>query len=91
MPHKASAIKRTRSNERKRVRNKVIRTRARSAVRSARETIADGSHEEAVKSTNAAVSALDRAAQKGTIHRGNAARRKSRLAKKLNAKKAGGE
>ena len=91
MPHKASAIKRTRSNERKRVRNKVIRTRARSAVRSAREAISDGSQVDAVKTTTAAISELDRAAQKGTIHRGNAARRKSRLAKKLNAKKAGSE
>ena len=91
MAHKASAIKRTRSNERKHVRNKVVRTRARSAVRSAREAIAGGNREDAGKATLTAVSALDRAAQKGTLHKKNAARRKSRLAKKLNAIKAGSE
>jgi small subunit ribosomal protein S20 len=76
----ASAIKRVRSNNRKRIRNKITRSRTRSAVRAAREA----TPEEAQAATVAAISALDRAAQKGVIHPNNAARRKSRLMKKLN-------
>jgi len=75
----ASAIKRIRSNERKRVRNKIVRTKTRTAVRVAREA----TPEEAKAATMAAISALDRAAQKGVIHRNNAARRKGRLMKHL--------
>jgi small subunit ribosomal protein S20 len=77
----ASAIKRVRSNNRKRVRNKITRSTTRTAVRLAREA----TPEEAKAATLAAISALDRAATKGVIHPNNAARRKSRLMKKLNA------
>jgi small subunit ribosomal protein S20 len=77
----ASALKRIRSNNRKRIRNKIIRGRTRTAVRAAR----DAEPEESKAATLAAISALDRAAQKGVIHPNNAARRKSRLMKKLNA------
>jgi small subunit ribosomal protein S20 len=77
----ASAIKRVRSNNRKRVRNKINRSSTRTAVRLAREA----TPEEAKAATLAAIAALDRAAQKGVIHPNNAARRKSRLMKKLNA------
>ena len=79
MANTASAIKRVRSNERKRVRNKIVRTKTRTAVRAAREA----TPEEGKAATLAAISALDRAAQKGVIHRNNAARRKSRLMKHL--------
>jgi small subunit ribosomal protein S20 len=81
----ASAIKRVRSNERKRKRNKIVRSRTRTAVRAAREALTGTSPDEARQQVLAAVSALDRAAQKGVIHKNNAARRKSRLLKKLNA------
>ena len=79
MANTASAIKRIRSNERKRVQNKIVRTKTRTAVRVAREA----KPEEARAATLAAISALDRAAQKGVIHRNNAARRKGRLMKHL--------
>ena len=82
MANTASAIKRVRSNNRKRVRNKVTRSTTRTAVRLAREA---GTPEEAKAATLAAIAALDRAATKGVIHPHNAARRKSRLMKKLNA------
>ena len=79
-----SAIKRIRSNEKKRVRNRVIRTRARSAVAKART-------EQDVKKNEAAILAaireLDKAASKGVIHKNNAARRKSRLLRELNSLK----
>ncbi len=81
MANTASAIKRVRSNDRKRVRNKVTRSTTRTAVRLAREA----TPEEAKAATLAAIAALDRAATKGVIHPNNAARRKSRLMKKLNA------
>ena len=81
MANTASAIKRVRSNNRKRVFNKITRSATRSAVRAAREA----KPEEAKAATMAAVSALDVAARKGVIHPNNAARRKSRLMKKLNA------
>lgn len=79
MANTASAVKRVRSNNRKRVRNKVTRTAARTAVRTAREASAT----DARQTTLEAISALDKAAQKGVIHKNNAARRKSRLMKKL--------
>jgi small subunit ribosomal protein S20 len=75
----ASALKRIRSNNRKRIRNRIVRARTRTAIRAARES----TPEEAPAATLAAISALDRAAQKGVIHRNNAARRKSRLMKRL--------
>jgi small subunit ribosomal protein S20 len=81
----ASAIKRVRSNERKRTRNRITRTNTRTAVRSAREGIASGQAEDARQATLAAISALDKAAVKGVIHKNNASRRKSRLMKQLAA------
>jgi small subunit ribosomal protein S20 len=74
-----SAIKAIRSSERKRLRNRVYRSRARTYVRQARTLIEEGRMEEAREAVRRASSALDRAAQKGIIHRNNAARRKSRL------------
>jgi len=58
-------------------------------VAKAREAIADGSSIEETKAAVAeAISELDRAAQKGVIHKNNAARRKSRLMKRLAALEA---
>jgi len=78
-----SAIKRIRSNRRKQVHNQTVRTHARSAVRDARALIGSENPEETAKAIQAAYSALDHAAQKGVIHTRNAARRKSRLMKRL--------
>jgi small subunit ribosomal protein S20 len=74
-----SAIKRNRSSKRRAARNQAARSRARSAVKDARLAIASG--EDAGKSVSAAASTLDKAAEKGIIHKRNAARRKSRLMK----------
>jgi small subunit ribosomal protein S20 len=75
-----SAQKRIRSNTRKRIRNRLIRSRTRSVVASARSAIPESTAPDAVRK---AVSELDRAAGKGVIHKNNAARRKSRLMKQL--------
>ena len=80
MANTASAIKRVRSNNRKRLRNRIVRTKTRTAVRVARDSATPA---EARAATLQAISALDSAAAKGVIHANNAARRKSRLMKHL--------
>jgi small subunit ribosomal protein S20 len=76
-----SAQKRIRSNERKRVRNQMYRSRVKTMVRKAEEAIVSGQpSDDAIRE---AISTLDKAATKGIIHSNNAARRKSRLVKKL--------
>lgn len=87
MANTKSAIKRVRSSERRRRINQVHRSRARTYVKKARRLIAAGQFEEAEPVVLQATSALDKAAQKGVIHRNNAARRKSRLIKHLNQAK----
>ena len=80
-----SAIKRNKQNDVKRVKNRVYRGKARTAVQKARAEITDAKKpgEATAAATQEAISALDKAAQKGIIHKNNAARRKSRLMKKL--------
>jgi len=83
-----SALKRIRQSEKKRTRNRVIIVATRTSVRSAREAIVGGKVEDAKTVTIAAITALDKAATKGIIHANNAARRKSRLMKRLAALEA---
>jgi small subunit ribosomal protein S20 len=78
-----SAIKRNKQNEKKRIANRVYRGEARTFVSKARKSIASGA-DTAQAETKVAVSILDKAASKGVIHKNNAARRKSRLMKRLN-------
>ena len=78
-----SQIKRNRQNEKRRVRNRVYRGAARTAVKAARIAIETGKPAESKTAVIDAISALDKAAQEGTIHKNNAARRKSRLMKQL--------
>jgi small subunit ribosomal protein S20 len=80
-----SAQKRIRSNARKAVKNKIRTSRIRSAVKGAREGLAGADVAAARKATLEAISELDRAAEKGVIHKNNASRRKGRLMKKLAA------
>jgi small subunit ribosomal protein S20 len=79
-----SSLKRVRRSRRREVINRVPRSAARTFVKKARRLIDEGNLEEAQQVVNRAAKALDRAAQKGVIHRNNAARRKSRLMKMLN-------
>lgn len=74
-----------RQNEKRRLRNRVYRTRARTLVKKSRRLIDAGQFEDAEVSVHQACQALDKAAAKGVIHENNAARRKSRLMKRLNA------
>jgi small subunit ribosomal protein S20 len=86
-----SALKKIRVSERRRQRNRPIRTAVKTSVRKAQEAIAAAPSEPTtVEAITQAVSQLDRAASKGVIHANNAARRKSRLMKRLNAARAAG-
>jgi small subunit ribosomal protein S20 len=80
-----SAIKRNKQNEKKRVNNRVFRGRARTFIAKAQETIETGKPQESAEAVRLAVSELDKAAEKGVLHANNAARRKSRLMKRLAA------
>ena len=75
-----SQIKRNRQNDKRRLRNRVYRGTARIEVRSARSAI-DAGVPKSKAALNSAISALDKAAEKGVLHKNNAARRKSRLMK----------
>jgi small subunit ribosomal protein S20 len=76
-----SAKKRIRQNERRRLRNRAVRSQVRSAVKDAR-----GSQGAEMRTSVAdAIRALDKAVTKGVIHRNTAARKKSALARRLAA------
>jgi len=79
------AAKAARAHERKRIINRTVRSSSRTAVKKALTAIASAEPDEATTAVCKALSGLDRAATKGVIHRNNAARRKSRLARRLNA------
>jgi len=80
-----SQIKRNRQNEKRRVHNRVYRGSTRTLIAKANTAIIKGDKDVAEKATLTAIRFLDRAAQKGVIHKKNAARRKSRLMKRLAA------
>lgn len=83
MPNNPSAAKRMRQEQKRRLHNRMVKSVVKTNVTKARQAIASGVDAEAA--VRAAASELDRAAKKGVIHRNNAARRKSRLMKQLNA------
>jgi len=80
-----SAIKRVRQAQRRRAIDQPRRSAAKTFVANAVKVAAEGSQTETAAALAEAMSALDRAARVGAIHPNNAARRKSRLALKLNA------
>jgi small subunit ribosomal protein S20 len=79
-----SARKRIRQNEKRRLRNRAVRSAVRSSVKNAREALG-GKSAESTTAVREAIRALDRAVTQGIIHRNTAARRKSALARRLNA------
>jgi len=86
MPNNPSAEKRMRRQQKRRLHNRSVKSIVKRHITRARQAInSDTSVESAEEAVRAAVSELDRAAKKGVIHRNNAARRKSRLMKQLNA------
>jgi small subunit ribosomal protein S20 len=82
-----SQIKRNRQNEKARLRNKAVRSELKTRVKVA-EAAASAGDETAAETATKAMSTIDRAASKGVIHKNAAARKKSRLAKRLAAASA---
>ncbi len=79
MANTRSAIKRIRQNEKRRVRNRTIRSQVRTAVKTARAAGGDALRTAVAE----AIRALDKAVTKGVVHRNTAARKKSALARRL--------
>ena len=81
MANIASQIKRNKQNEKRRIRNKAVRSELRTRVKAAESAAAEGAED--VEATRLAIKRIDKAAAKGVIHKNEASRRKSRLAKRL--------
>lgn len=86
MPNIKSAIKRVRVAERRHKRNRSVKSAVRTYVKTAEKSITMPSVDAATTQASVAkaLKELDAAASKGVLHKNNAARRKSRLMKKLN-------
>jgi small subunit ribosomal protein S20 len=84
MPNTKSAERRVRNSERKRVRNVAQKSKVKTLEKSYLAAVKTGKKDEAAAALKAVVSAMDKAAKKGTIKKGTVDRKKSRLAIKLN-------
>jgi small subunit ribosomal protein S20 len=82
-----SQIKRNRQNEKRRLRNKAVRSELRTRTKNAVSAAESG--EGSVEATRLAIKKLDKAAAKGVIHKNQAARRKSRLMRQIAKIQAG--
>ena len=80
-----SQIKRIRTNEKARLRNKSVKSELKTHVRRVREAVAGGDKEAAEAALRTASKKLDKAVSKGVIHANQAANRKSALAKSVHA------
>jgi len=80
-----SALKRVRQSLRRRAVNRRTRSQAKTLVQQANDIALGRSDGDGPEAVTAAISALDKAAEKGILHPNNAARRKSRLMAKVNA------
>lgn len=85
MPNTASSKKRVRQNVKQRARNRWRKDQIKDAVREFTTAIEAGNKDKAAEDLKLVYKQLDKVAGKGTIHKKTAARRKSRLAKKLDA------
>ena len=84
MPNHKSAEKRMRQNEKRKQINRSNRTRVRSSIRKLRASLESGDAKELTTLLPATVSTIDKAVQKGVLHRNTAARLKSRLTASAN-------
>lgn len=85
MPNIKSAKKRVKVIEKKTLRNNIIKSAYKTAVKKFEEAIASGNTEEAKVLFSEATKKIDQACTKGVIVKNTAARKKSSLSKKLNA------
>ena len=80
-----SQIKRIKTNEKARLRNKAVKSELKTNVRRVREAVAAGDKEAAASALATASKKLDKAVSKGVIHQNQAANRQSALSKAVNA------
>lgn len=80
-----SQIKRIRTNEAARLRNKAVKSELKTLVRHVRDAVASGDKDAATAALRTASTKLDKAVSKGVIHANQAANRKSALAKQVAA------
>ena len=85
MANHKSALKRVRQNEMRRLRNKSVKTKIKNVTKDLRLSVSETSKEETLKKFDMAKSSIDRAAQKGVIHKKTASRKISRLSKLVNS------
>jgi small subunit ribosomal protein S20 len=78
-----SQIKRNKTNEKARLRNKAVKSSLKTAIRKAREAVTAGDLEKATVAVREASQKLDKAVSKGVIHKNAAANKKSALAHKV--------
>ncbi|MBO8194278.1 30S ribosomal protein S20 [Streptomyces oryzae] len=78
-----SQIKRIKTNEKARQRNKAVKSELKTAIRRTREAVAAGDAEKALEAQRNAARKLDKAASKGVLHKNNAANKKAALAKQV--------
>ncbi|MGB7158820.1 MAG: 30S ribosomal protein S20 [Tepidisphaeraceae bacterium] len=90
MAHSISAKKRVRQNARRRARNRARKDVLKDAIKTFNTALSGGDVKKAETEFRNTTRRLDKIAAKGTIHKKTAARKRSRLAKRLNAAKAGG-
>lgn len=84
MANHKSAIKRVKESEKRRQINKSVKTGIKNLIKAVRGAINEKSSDKAKEALAKAIPAIDRSASKGTLHRRNAARKISRLAKQVN-------
>ena len=87
MAHSLSAKKRVRQTERKKRINRARKSRLKTQIKRFEKVLAEGNVEAASEQYRLIVKKLDKVAGSGTMHKNTAARKKSRLAKKLNSLK----
>ncbi len=85
MPNIKSSIRSVKTDAERRAKNAPIKAALRNAARKVEALAANGAKEDAQATMAVATGLLDKAARKGIIHKNAAARKKSRLAKKINA------
>jgi small subunit ribosomal protein S20 len=84
LPNIASSKRQIRTDARRTLRNKNVRSHVKTGISRAERLIAAGKLEEAQAAVKTAVAQLDKASAKGVLHPNNTSRRKSRLVAKLN-------
>ena len=84
MENHKSAEKRALQNDKRRVRNKAVKTRVKHLTKEVRVASAEASKEDALAKLKAAQSIVDKALKKGVIHKKTAARKISRLSRLVN-------